>query len=334
MYQEEAERRFKETDATRRAAEEEARRIVELNRAEQEEMRKSQALTIMHNIIERLNQNSVSELRGSPDIHLDTVSMKILCEALITNISCKSINFSRRGLTDSDIAPLCELLETSSTIRRVIVDENRLGPISLKRFGEILARNSSLRLLSLRMNDLTNEGKEVFPSLLFAQNVSRNSGLKSLDVSFCNLEPESVSELCKAIQKNSRIMSIDITGNRYNDDAWDSIRKVCHANRQRLLVDRPRGKTENDHLSEEDDRSRKYVLYKQKGAQLKSELETLRYELNRKNLESAQENFESRKSERETVGLSLLEASRLRIENITLANKTKNLTSNRTKKAT
>ena len=305
-----------ELDAARCQAELEARMKLEREKAESEEHRKRQAMIMMQGLLADLQSNTITDLHDFRGLKLDSYRVKILCDGLEANESCRGINLSGQALTDDTISPLCSVLTRNTSIRSLILDQNQLTCASLSFLAQTVEANKSLRFLSLRFNDLSYSDPDLESSTVFARTISRNEGLTSIDLSFCRLGKDFFRELCVNLHHHKTIMSVDITGNEFDDESWEDIVKICSSNRARKIQDEPRALVECARQQREDILSAKWRSVKMKKLGMIKELNEKRSQLYSGKIEVAKSNFEQQESMREKIGQPLLNAALERLAKV------------------
>lgn len=109
-------------------------------------------------MLEALQQNTTPFEYNCTGLDLSSVKCGILARNIAYNKSLLSIDMSRKGFTDLDGQQLAKMLYTNSTLRKLDLEGNLLGPKSAIEFGEALKHNKSIKSLNLESNQLTVDG--------------------------------------------------------------------------------------------------------------------------------------------------------------------------------
>jgi Leucine-rich repeat (LRR) protein len=108
----------------------------------------------------------------------------------------------RSGIKDEDGTEIAKILYNNTTLRKLELEGNNLGPKSAKEFGKALRINKTLQYLDLESNQLTADGED-------------NPG---------------VIEMIAALENNKSLLSLNLANNRLEQPIGFAIRKMLEKN--------------------------------------------------------------------------------------------------------
>eukprot|EP00796_Vickermania_ingenoplastis_P010962 gene10962-7607_t len=116
--------------------------------------------------VEKNNKDITEVDFSSPDeVHNDE-SVRLLCQAMISNTVVKKLNLSNNVIGDIGACALADLLSVNTTVTDVNLHKNSIGNRGAARLGDVLRTNKTLKHLDLSDNMLDNEGVEAYPDML------------------------------------------------------------------------------------------------------------------------------------------------------------------------
>lgn len=249
-------KRYAELQAARRAEEERLRlvRLMEAERKDEDEAVASDKRVSFWMDLVRSNATPAEMVW-----RIEPMAARALCKAVASNTSLRAIDICNAKLRDDVGITLGRVLATNTSLQRLDLDYNLLGPKSLAAIGEGLAANraSALSSLSLERNPLTGDsGKDVsglrsfcalvIDSSLSPESASSESRLRSLNLYSTGLRSEGGSILARALSRNSTLTHLQVSPSdeidtsdlaaitealRKNADAADSLRAAEKAAR-------------------------------------------------------------------------------------------------------
>jgi hypothetical protein len=216
-----------------------------------EESRRAATIKLKE-VIDSLSSNDLNEINAESLVSVGAAGAVIISECLKRNWSCKSLNFSNLGIDDVELSNICDNLSGNNHIERLFLDHNNLSCISLQYLANFLLNNTGLRLLSLEGNPLGchDPANQTFSG--FANTLSLNSSLRTLNLAHCGLVCTETDDLLCSLHMNTSLVSIDITGNEFTEINWGDLVKFCNRNRLTMASERQRCKMELDFYERED----------------------------------------------------------------------------------
>merc|ERR1711920_1221121 len=87
-------------------------------------------------------------------VELESVRLRLLAQALEHNVSCVTMDLSRRKLTDEDGVALAQCMKNNAYLKKLDLEGNNCGSATAAAVAEALKVNKTLRTLILDSNDL------------------------------------------------------------------------------------------------------------------------------------------------------------------------------------
>jgi hypothetical protein len=271
--------------------------------------RRLRARALLGGLVDDIKENRCMGDLDIGGIQLDATAISVLCEALCENTTCMRLDLSYRNLCDEDISPVEIMLACNHSIQSLHMDRNRLGPGSLRTISGCIKPDSSLRVLSLSLNDLTCHGTHVEPFLSFCDSLSANTTLRSLDLSYCGISHSCLTALLRALRHNLQITWISVVGNEVNDALWSEFISICSRNLERFNEDRSRHSLEIASMTGEDESSNKLSVHYRQTEGDRAEIEDLRGRLWNERVAEATERFNEQRARRIKLGAELWAAA-------------------------
>jgi len=106
--------------------------------------------------------------------------LRLLTQALEKNLSCQSIDLSRKGLNDEDGVSIAGMLKVNVGLEKIETEGNSLGVKSATSIAESLFENETLRSLNLDGNNLTASGNDQTGVIALANALRANKSLRVL----------------------------------------------------------------------------------------------------------------------------------------------------------
>ncbi|OHT14529.1 hypothetical protein TRFO_15048 [Tritrichomonas foetus] len=163
---------------------------------------------IINELIE-LN-NSLKKINIGGNI-LGDESIYFLAERLKTNSNIVELYLSDVKITGEGVFKLCKCLEKHETIQILELSKNNLrNPISMKSVSRLLARNHSLKTLSLNSCSINDEG-----CFYLSDGIIANDSLVSLYLSKNEIHLEGIKKLINALLANFSILNFQCSKNPF-----------------------------------------------------------------------------------------------------------------------
>jgi hypothetical protein len=143
----------------------------------------------INEILKQIYRNTSQTDLSFANLEINDWDFHGLMVILPDNQSLLSLNLSRKNLNNDKAKQICEVLKKNKRLRRLELEGNQFGSESCICFGDAIRTNKSLKYLDLENNLLTDNG-----------------------VNFTGIE-----YLCKAVEENSTLISLNISNNCLND---------------------------------------------------------------------------------------------------------------------
>lgn len=163
-------------------------------------------------------ENNIKEITAidfsSPnEIHNDE-SVRLLCQALITNTFVTKIDLTNNVIGDVGACTLADLLAANKSITDVCLKKNSIGNRGAQKLGDVLRSNSSLISLDLSDNMMDNEGVEAYLDMLRV-----NHKMRTIDLSKTRVTAEKAESIILACNFNRECAYVKVCTYRLQD--WD-----------------------------------------------------------------------------------------------------------------
>jgi hypothetical protein len=120
-------------------------------------------------------------------LDVNNISARSLAKSMWSNNVITALDLCSNGLDDHAGSYIARMLKRNSTLKKLELDYNELGPKTCVAFSETLIVNRTLRVLSLDSNPLTSGGGDFNGFRLFAGALLENRTLTSLNLHRCVL---------------------------------------------------------------------------------------------------------------------------------------------------
>jgi Ran GTPase-activating protein (RanGAP) involved in mRNA processing and transport len=115
-------------------------------------------------------------------------------------------------LGDAEISKLMNAVRLSTTVRRMTLRGNCIGPTGAFTIASVLKDNVHLTLLSLEWNQILSEG-----AVKIAEALETNSSLTSLDLRNNSIGDDGAKAIANALLTNKTLRSLDLRWNQVTD---------------------------------------------------------------------------------------------------------------------
>ncbi|KAF8566979.1 hypothetical protein P879_04065 [Paragonimus westermani] len=161
----------------------------------------------------------------------------ILLDCFTAAPKLHTINFWRVGLNAEQVKQLAEFLSTDGQIKQLTIDANE--SLNEETFSELIQETGSLTKLNLRYCNLgPNEAKHIATRL--GSITSANSRLLSLDLSGNQLKDEGAIYLAEALRTNRTLLTLSLSNNKIGDAGCVALTSVKILQRRQLQSVRQR----------------------------------------------------------------------------------------------
>ena len=148
--------------------------------------------------------------------------IKALAQALCTNCVLTHLDLDTTFDVGSEIAvALSEALESNTTLthlRFTDTGETLTGPSGASALARALTKNSTLKCLILKSNNIMDSGAQAFADAL-----RRNSTLSQLDLSSNHMGHSGTEAICNALQSNQVMTHLDLGSNTIDDSGAEAL---------------------------------------------------------------------------------------------------------------
>lgn len=164
--------------------------------------------------VESNNKDITAIEFSSPDeVHNDE-SVRLLCQAMITNTYVTKIDLSNNIIGDVGACTLADLLAANKSVTEVCLRKNSIGNRGAQRFGDVLRSNSTLLSLDLSDNMMDDAGVEAYLDMLRV-----NHKIRKIDLNKTRVAPEKVEAITLAGDFNRECAYVKVCTYRLQD--WD-----------------------------------------------------------------------------------------------------------------
>jgi len=242
---------------------EQMRKEAERKRREEEDQRKKMEGGL-EQILGALTANVSAPHITVCGIELSSVRLRLLTQAMSTNLSCMSLDLSRKGLNDEDGVSLASMLEKNKALQKLECEANNLGVLAAGAIGEAL-KTSRLRCLNLESNNLTAGGSDQKGVIKLADALRDNHHLRVLMLGKNSITQQAGDHFVKAIEANDTLTMVDLSGNDgtppyISVDQLRRIDKAVQRNRERQSAIRRVERRERFALYNEEFKCRQHYM--------------------------------------------------------------------------
>ncbi|XP_036948561.1 leucine-rich repeat-containing protein 71 isoform X6 [Acanthopagrus latus] len=144
---------------------------------------------------------------------VDELTARVLQKMLPSLNKLQSLHFWQAGLTDQMIISLALTISLCSNLRTVTVEGN---PLPERSFHILLSENSMLTHLSLRNNQIGDEGARLIGSALSTLS-SANKSLLSLNLAFNSIGDAGAEYIAQGLRLNCALLILSLSNNQIGD---------------------------------------------------------------------------------------------------------------------
>lgn len=157
-----------------------------------------------------MQSNNTSE---SIKLSLSPIGVRVVCKAMMSNKTLRSLDLSRNKLGDMAGLHLANFLSKNSSLVELDIGSNTLGPSSLERLAFSLEKNFALRSINLNDNPLTGSENNFSGLTAFRKTLGGNSTMTTINLWHTGLGKDGGCILADGMAKNSSIISLDFGNN-------------------------------------------------------------------------------------------------------------------------
>jgi Ran GTPase-activating protein (RanGAP) involved in mRNA processing and transport len=146
-------------------------------------------------------------LSGNP---LGDASVRLLAEKLRANSMLHELELNEVGMTSQGVTSLCNALTVNHTLKKIYLSDNRLCPLAMRSFCQLLKQNSALLDVAMKNCQIDDDGCELIAS---------NATLADLDISENRIDARGAQCLLDALLGNYSLARVVYTGNPFLRDS-------------------------------------------------------------------------------------------------------------------
>ena len=162
------------------------------------------------------------------DLRNDTEWFKLICTALIKNLVVDSIYLSRCKL---EINYLARMLSENSTVRKLNLTDNGITNEGLDTLAKDLCKNSTLKILTLFLNDVGFKSESPSKFTGMAEMLARNDNLEELSLSHNPLGSDGVTWIAEALESNKGVKHLYLKNTDCDDEGAAALAKMLSINK-------------------------------------------------------------------------------------------------------
>lgn len=151
-------------------------------------------------------------------------------------LSCRTItalDLSHNRITNDGARQIAKLLGPKNVLVDLDLADNQIHVEGSRFLGRALMHNRSLLKLKMRLNRMTDEGGRAFLEAL-----SSNSVLEELDIGSNSIGSESCLNLAKLLAKQTSALQVcDLSGNELSEPDLANIKKALEVNTRMVSLD-------------------------------------------------------------------------------------------------
>ena len=149
----------------------------------------------------------------------------VLAAVLETNTTLTKLVLNGNSIGPASAESLATALKTNTTLTNLDLSDNNLGPAGAKSLATALKPNTALTNLNLSYNDLGPADAESLATAL-----KTNTTLTNLELSGNNLSPAGAESLATALKPNTTLTNLDLSGNNLGPAGAESLATALKTN--------------------------------------------------------------------------------------------------------
>jgi len=260
--QEEAQRRLREQEAKKLKQQQELKKKEEERKRREEEEQRAKMEGGLDQLLGQLIANQSAGHISVCGIELGSVRLRLLAQALENNMSCQTIDLSRKGLTDEDGVSIANMLKKNKSLRKIELEGNTLGSKSAHAIADALLVNQSLKCLNLEANNLTSGGQDVAGCIDMARSLSEGkSSLCVLSLARNGISSSAGEAFVAAAEKNKQLFLLDLAANDLSVHHLRSLGSYIQRNRSLGSQTRRSERKERFQMFTGEFEAREYIMH-------------------------------------------------------------------------
>ena len=145
-------------------------------------------------------------------------------------LKLESLHLGWRVISEADVVLLCEVLKVNSTLTKLDLISNYIGPEGATNLAEGLKMNSTLTELYLSDNDIGDQG-----ATSLAEALEMNSTLTVLHLCENGIGDQGATGLAKALRVNSTLTALDLRENNIGETVLSELHYLQHDRDSRVI---------------------------------------------------------------------------------------------------
>ena len=227
----------------------------------------------MLSMIKNLHANNTPREYSVAGLNLGPARCRILSQHVAFNQTLSVLHLSRKGIEDAEGVELARMLVQNTSLRKLELEGNKLGPKSIEAFGKMLLKNTTLRVLDLESNDVFKDKdapfdpetkRPVIPKLYsFIECLKRNTTLLSLNMANCQMDTNCGDRWLDLLDVNEDLIDFEFGFNKFALEQVRGLQDRLKRNKAKYDAERLQEWKERKLMNDEDVRLKNLYLEEQ-----------------------------------------------------------------------
>lgn len=227
----------------------------------------------MLSMIKNLHAGNTPKEYSVSGLNLGPARCRILSQHVAFNETLSILHLSRKSIEDAEGVELARMLVQNTSLRKLELEGNKLGPKSIEAFGKALLKNTTLRVLDLESNDIYKDKdapfdpetkRPVTPKLFFfIECLQNNTTLLSLNMANCQMDERCGQKWVTTTSINQDLIDFEFGFNKFTLEQIRTIQDNLRRNKTKYDADRLREWRERKLMNDEDVRLKNQYLEEQ-----------------------------------------------------------------------
>jgi len=178
------------------------------------------------NLNELIKEKVCLEKKGLQDDDLDA-----LCKVIVKSTFLHELSLRGNKLTLSN-GKLADAIAKNTTLKKLSLQNNNIAPEGVKLLADVLKRNNTLQILYLTGNNIGAEGAKDLADMLAV-----NKSLQEIGLSNNNIRFEGTKLLVDALKENDTFRSFNLTNNNIGDEGAKYVADMLVVNKSLQRID-------------------------------------------------------------------------------------------------
>lgn len=230
-------------------------------RKKEEEEEQNKLEGRLRTILQALQENEDTPFEYTlSGMDLGAPRCRLLAANVAFNTTLLTLHLARKEIQDDEGQDLAKMLNTNTTLRKLELEGNCLGPKCAFEFGRALQNNKTLKFLDLESNQLTIEGGDTTGVIEMFKFLHVNTTLLSLNLANNGMNEICGDELNQALAKNDTLIDLDYAMNTFNLEDSREIQDKLKKNKAKYDEERVREWKERKAMRYEDEKLKEMFL--------------------------------------------------------------------------